>query len=157
MPRSKAPSSPPLVTRWTRCRRPSASAGLRERLTAPQRGSRRAQSEEDWGKLLAETHQEYASGAFLLERLGAERYLDPKLIATLLKQRQSIIAECGITTAAETMLVDLAVVHYALALRVQGWIGDFAVRIEHEFFGDSKARAFGSSKALCTLQETSAF
>jgi hypothetical protein len=58
-------------------------------------------------------------------------------MATLLRQRQSIIAEWGITTAAETMLVDLAVVHYALALRVQGWIGDLAVRIEHEFFGDS--------------------
>jgi hypothetical protein len=72
----------------------------------------------------------------VLERLGAERYLDPKLMATLLRQRQSIIAEWGITTAAETMLVDLAVVHYALALRVQGWIGDLAVRIEHEFFGD---------------------
>jgi hypothetical protein len=99
-------------------------------------GSRRVQSEEDWEKVLAEAHQEYDSGAFLLERLGAERYLDPKLTATLLKRRQSIIAEWGITTAAETMLVDLAVVHYALALRVQGWIGDLAVRIEHEFFGD---------------------
>jgi hypothetical protein len=99
-------------------------------------GSHRVQSEEDWGKLLAEAHQEYDSGAFLLERLGAERYLDPKLMATLLKRRQSIIAEWGITTAAETMLVDLAVVHYALALRVEGWIGDLAVRIEHEFFGD---------------------
>ena len=33
------------------------------------------------------------------------------------------------------LLVDLAVVHYALALRVQGWIGDLAVRIEHEFVG----------------------
>jgi hypothetical protein len=93
-------------------------------------------SEEDWGKLLAEAHQEYDSGAFVLERLGAERYLDPKLMATLLKQRQSIIAEWGITTAAETMLVDLAVVHYALVLRVHGWIGDLAVRIESEFFGD---------------------
>jgi hypothetical protein len=44
-------------------------------------GSRRVQSEEDWGKLLAEAHQEYDSGAFVLERLGAERYLDPKLMA----------------------------------------------------------------------------
>jgi hypothetical protein len=42
----------------------------------------------------------------------------------------------GITTDAETLLVDLAVLHYALALRVQGWIGDLAVRIEHEFFDD---------------------
>jgi hypothetical protein len=99
-------------------------------------GSRRLQSEADWEKLLAEAHEEYDSGAFLLERLGAERYLDPKLMATLLTRRQSIIAEWGITAAAETMLVDQAVVHYALALRVQGWIGDLAVRIEHEFFGD---------------------
>jgi len=34
-------------------------------------GSRRLQSEEDWGDLLAEAHQEYDSGAFVLERLGA--------------------------------------------------------------------------------------
>ncbi len=99
-------------------------------------GSCRVQGEEGWGKILAEAHQEYDSGAFMLERLGAERYLDPTLMATLLEWRQRIIAEWGITTAAETMLVDLAVVHYALALRVHGWIGDLALRIEHEFFGD---------------------
>ena len=34
------------------------------------------------------------------------------------------------------MLVDLAVLSYYHALRVQGWIGDLALRIEHEFFGD---------------------
>jgi hypothetical protein len=68
--------------------------------------------------------------------VGAERYLDPKLMATLLRQRQSIIVEWGITNATETMLGDLAVVQYALALRVHGWIGDLAARIESEFFGD---------------------
>jgi hypothetical protein len=34
------------------------------------------------------------------------------------------------------MLVDLAVLSYYDTLRVQGWIGDLAVHIEHEFFGD---------------------
>jgi hypothetical protein len=38
--------------------------------------------------------------------------------------------------SAETMLVDLAVLSYYDTLRVQGWIGDLAVHIEHEFFGD---------------------
>jgi hypothetical protein len=39
-------------------------------------------------------------------------------------------------TASEMMFVDLAVMQYALTLRVQGWIGDLALKIEHEFFGD---------------------
>src|SRR5262245_4996752 len=77
-------------------------------------GSRRRQSEEDWMKIVAEAHRDYESGAFLLERLGAERYLDPKLIATLLALRQGIIADLRINTASEMMFVDLAVMHYAL-------------------------------------------
>jgi len=76
-------------------------------------------SEEDWLKVCADSREQYESGQFLLERLGAERYLDPKLMATLLSLRQRVIAEWGITTAAEAMLVDLAVLNYYHALRVQ--------------------------------------
>jgi hypothetical protein len=32
------------------------------------------------------------------------------------------------------MLIDLAVMSYYNALRVQGWIGELALYIEHEFF-----------------------
>jgi len=96
----------------------------------------RVQSEEDWAKIIAKTREEYESGGFLLERLGAERHLDPQLMATLIVLRDRLIAEWRITTAAETMLVDLAVLSYFHILRVQGWIGDLAVRMEHEFFGD---------------------
>src|SRR5215218_714722 len=39
------------------------------------------------------------------------------------------------TGAAESMLVDLAVLSYANALRVQGWVGDAALLFEHELFG----------------------
>ncbi|SRR6266849_133501 len=35
----------------------------------------------------------------------------------------------------EMMLLDLAVLGYYHTLRVQGWIGDLALHIEHEFFG----------------------
>jgi hypothetical protein len=47
----------------------------------------------------------------------------------------ALIAEWGITTVTEMMLVDLAVLNYYHTLRVQGWIGDLALHIEHEFFG----------------------
>ena len=99
-------------------------------------GWQRVRSQEDWVRINEEACEEYESGRFLLERLGAERYLDPKLMATILSLRQRLIAEWRVTTAAETMLVDLAVLSQYHALRVQGWIGDLAVRIEREFFGD---------------------
>jgi hypothetical protein len=98
-------------------------------------GSLSVRSEEDWMGIFEQSREQYESGGFLLDRLGAERVLDPKLIATLLSLRQRLIAEWGITTAAETMLVDLAVLHYYHTLRVQGWIGDLAMHIEHQFFG----------------------
>jgi len=100
------------------------------------KGWQRVASEEDWLRIIEESHEAYESGGFLLERLGADRFLDPNLMATILALRQRLIAESAITTAAETMLVDLAVLSYYHTLRVQGWIGDLAVRIEHEFFGD---------------------
>ena len=52
---------------------------------------------------------DYDRGAFLIERLGAERYLDPPLMAVLLTLRRQLIDEEGATTAAEMMMVDCAV------------------------------------------------
>ena len=107
-------------------------------------GWQRVRSEEDWVRINEEARKEYESGGFLLERLGAQRHLDPKLMATLGALRQTLIAEWGITTVAEMMLVDLAVVSYYHALRVQGWIGDLSLYIEHEFFGEG---AFAANRA----------
>jgi len=98
-------------------------------------GWQRVRSEEDWLKVCADSREQYESGRFFLERLGAARYLDPKLMATLWSLRQRLIAEWGISTAAEMMLLDLALLGYYHTLRVQGWIGDLALHIEHEFFG----------------------
>ncbi len=47
-------------------------------------GWQRVGSQDEWVKVCRESQTEYESGQFLLDRLGAERYLDPKLIATLL-------------------------------------------------------------------------
>jgi hypothetical protein len=68
--------------------------------------------------------------------LGAERFLDPQLMATLWQLRQGLMEEYGAESPAMTMVIDLAVMSYANALRVQGWIGDLALAIEAELFGE---------------------
>ena len=75
-------------------------------------GWQRMTSEQDWLRIMEESRETYESGGFLLERLGAQRYLDPKLAATILSLRQRLLDEWAITTAADTMLVDLAVLGY---------------------------------------------
>src|SRR5713101_6928150 len=112
-------------------------------------GWKGVRSEEDWLEVCADSREQYESGGFFLERVGAERYLDPKLMATLLSLRQRLIAEWGITTAAEMMLLDLALLDYYHALRVQGWIGDLALHIEHQFFGQDALAENGQRPGRC--------
>jgi hypothetical protein len=52
-------------------------------------GWQRVASEQDWLRIIEESREAYESGGFLLERLGAQRYLDPKLTATILSLRQT--------------------------------------------------------------------
>lgn len=95
----------------------------------------RVEGEAGWVRTCEEAHDAYGSGRFLIERLGAEHLLEPELMATLWGLRQALAAE-GSGTASEAMLVDLTVLAYYNALRLQGWIGDLAIGIEHEFFGE---------------------
>lgn len=106
-------------------------------------GWHNVKTEADWLRLCAEARESYRSGRFLVERLGAERYLDPALMATLWGLRQALRAEGG-GTAAEAMLADLTVVAYHHALRLQGWAGNFEALVEHEAFGaEGPAAKFG--------------
>jgi hypothetical protein len=91
-------------------------------------------TEDGWRKACEEARQSYHSGRFLIERLGAERFLEPQLMAILWQLRQTLMEEYAAETPTATMLIDLAVMSYYNALRVQGWIGDLALYIEHEFF-----------------------
>jgi hypothetical protein len=77
---------------------------------------------------------QFESGAFLLDRLGAEGVIDQDLAVVLLRFRRSLIEEYGDGPAA-LMLVDRAVAGYQAFIRVEGWIGNLALQIEHEFFG----------------------
>jgi len=98
-------------------------------------GWQRVTSPEAWQETCREAGKDYRSGRFLIERLGANRHLDPELMATLWGMRQQLVAEGG-GTAAETMLADLAVTSYYNALRIQQWIGNLAIATEREFFGE---------------------
>ncbi len=91
-------------------------------------------SREEWEQAVADACEEYEHGGFLIDQLGAERHLDPPLMAVLLVLRRRLVDEHGATTAAELMLIDLAVLSYYHTLRINGWIGNFAALIEHEFF-----------------------
>jgi hypothetical protein len=113
-----------------------------ERLMTDARAAYRAvdgwgtvKSREDWEQTVAQASEEYQRGAFLIDRLGAERYLDPSLMAVLLALRRRLIDEHDARTAAELMLIDVAVMSYYHTLRINGWIGNLASLIESEFFG----------------------
>ncbi len=89
---------------------------------------------DQWQETVRRAAEDLERGGFLLDRLGAERYLDPVLMATLLVLRRRLIDEHQATTAAELMLIDSAVLSYFHTIRINGWIGDLSAQIEAEFF-----------------------
>ncbi len=50
-------------------------------------------SQEDWENAVQQASEDYDRGAFLIDRLGAERHLDPALMAVLLVLRRRLIDE----------------------------------------------------------------
>jgi hypothetical protein len=95
---------------------------------------------EAWQATCEDAAKRYQSGRFLIERLGAERFLDPQLMATLWQLRQGLIEEYGAASPTVTMLVDVVVMAYHNVLRVEGWIGDLALSIEAELFGEESLK-----------------
>jgi hypothetical protein len=71
-----------------------------------------------WQKIFQQAKVNYESSRFLIEQLGAERYLEPRLMATLAQLRQGLIAGIESPTAADTMMADTAVIAYRNLLRV---------------------------------------
>jgi len=90
----------------------------------------------DWLDLCQQADADYESGKFLINRLGAERHLNPEQVATLLHLRRRIVTEMALATGLELMLLDLAMIAYANALRLQEWVGGLALLVEHDLFRD---------------------
>ena len=112
---------------------------LRSAATASSRamtGWRTVETQEAWLQTFDQAREDFASGEFLIDRLGAKRHVDPTLTAVLLSLRQTLIDDHDATTAAEYMIIDSAVLSYYHQLRVNGWIGDLAQELEKELFGN---------------------
>src|SRR5665648_80646 len=106
-------------------------------IIAAVKGSRAIRRPEDWEGMFRKAKVEYASGRFIVERLGAERLLEPELMATLVQLRQDLLAGIDKPTAADTMSADSAIIAYRNLLRVQGWIGSLCLTVERELFGQA--------------------
>jgi hypothetical protein len=97
-------------------------------------GWSKVKSQQDWEQIVLDADAAFESGTFLLERLGADRYLDPPLAAVLLRLRRRLIEEYGAETAAELLLVDSILLAYYQQMRITGWLGDLQGWLEREFF-----------------------
>jgi hypothetical protein len=89
---------------------------------------------DDWVATVTQTDEDLDTGKFLVDRLGGERFLEPAVVAALLSLRRRLVHEHAVTDAAGLMLVDLALISYFHVLRVNGWIGNLAIHLEHESF-----------------------
>ena len=96
----------------------------------------RVKSEADWLEMVDQAEEGLATGRFLIDRLGAERHLDPEMMAALIMLRRRLICEYQVTGAADLLLIDLLLIAYYHQLRINGWVGNFASLIEAEFFGE---------------------
>lgn len=99
-------------------------------------GARGIRTPEQWAAALEKAGDEIGNGRFLVRQLGAERYLDPAIVAVLLSFRQNLIADIPHPTTADLMRVDAAVIGYYNMIRAQKWIGNLGLAAERELFGD---------------------
>jgi len=65
-----------------------------------------ARSQEEWLDTVDKAEADFLRGDFLINRLGAERHVDPIMTAVILVLRTQLINEHEATTAAELMIIE---------------------------------------------------
>jgi hypothetical protein len=83
-------------------------------------------SSEEWEATVEKALVDYRSGRALMDQLGADRLLDPPTAGMLLAIRRGLIEETNAASPAELVLIDMAVISYASAMRLQSMIGHTA-------------------------------
>jgi hypothetical protein len=76
-----------------------------------------------------------------MDHLGADRLIDPPLTGMLLAIRRGLIEEMTAASMADYVVIDMAVIAFANAMRVQSIIGNTSLIIESEMFGQPTLRA----------------
>jgi hypothetical protein len=98
-------------------------------------------SPEEWEATVSKALEDYRSGRALMDQLGADRLLDAPTAGMLLAIRRGLIEEANATSASELVLIDMAVIDFANAMRLQAVVGNTALIIESEMFGQPTLRA----------------
>jgi hypothetical protein len=117
------------------------------RPTAPQQACYRTASSPlfgkpgEWEDIVGRSLDDYRSGRSLMAHLGADRLIDPPLTGMLLAIRRGLIEEMNAASMADYVLVDMAVIAFANAMRIQSIIGNTSLIIESEMFGQPTLRA----------------
>jgi hypothetical protein len=96
---------------------------------------------EAWTELVDRSLDDYHSGRSLMEHLGADRLIDPAFTGMLLAIRRGFLEEIRSPSMADYVLIDMAVIAFANAMRVQSMIGNTALIMEGEMFGQPTLRA----------------
>src|SRR5687768_11248522 len=81
-------------------------------------GGQRVESPEHWQELVETADDQLATGLFLIERLGGERFLQPELVAALVVLRRHLLDEHAPASAADMLLIDTALIAYYHQLRI---------------------------------------
>ena len=96
---------------------------------------------DEWEDIVGRSLDDYRSGRSLMDHLGADRLIDPPLTGTLLTIRRGLIEEMNASSMADYVLIDMAVIAFANAMRVQSIVGNTSLIIECEMFGQPTLRA----------------
>lgn len=103
--------------------------------------SPRLDNPAEWDAAVSKALEDYRSGRSLMDHLGANRLIEPATTGMLLAIRRALIEETNATSIAEYVLIDMAVIAFANAMRLQSIIGNTSLIIESEMFGQSTLRA----------------
>lgn len=88
----------------------------------------------DVAKLLDDSIKDYVSGKFFLTHLGLWFEVAPTLAATVFELRREWIREYDIKTVPEMLLLDMALLGYFHAVRLNKQLGDMEALIDHNLF-----------------------
>jgi hypothetical protein len=92
-------------------------------------------SSEEWDALVLKGSADFRSGKALMDQLGADALIDAQTAGVLLAMRVNLIEDTKATSTADYMVIDMAVIAQANAIRVQRTINNMALLIEAEMFG----------------------
>lgn len=97
-------------------------------------------TQDDFERAYVSIEDDYVSGQFLIDTLGADRYVEPKMAMTILMLRRRMIEDMQLNTVAQFMLMDAALTAHYNSIKAQRMLGDIAIHVERELFhGDPLA------------------